>query len=148
MADNTAPEPHDAWFAMASESYAGAVRLEKEGYIRSALSRYYYAGYQAVTAALLYRGVTPPTVGGTAREAWSHEDTPDVFLKQIEAIDTNRDRRRIIAQRLRELYQRRITADYISQSELTQNEADGSRRSAGFIVKYVAGLLPERQESS
>jgi len=63
------------WQGMAREAVEAAWLAEAGGCLRSSASRYYYAAYQAVTALLVYRGLTPPA----DREAWSHEDTPDLL---------------------------------------------------------------------
>ena len=77
-------EPWQLWQDMARESEQAARLAEDGGCPRSAASRYYYAAYQAVTALLLYRGLTPPE----GREAWSHEDTPLSCRDQLRALDT------------------------------------------------------------
>lgn len=72
--------PWQSWREMAQESEKAARLAEADGCLRSAASRYYYAAYQAATALLLYRGLTPPA----EREAWSHENTPQLMWEQME----------------------------------------------------------------
>ena len=53
-------EDWELWREMAQESEKGPWAAEKEVCLRTSASRYYYTAYQAVTALLLYRRVTPP----------------------------------------------------------------------------------------
>lgn len=105
-------EPWRQWQIMAQESEKAARAAEAEGCLRSAASRYYYAAYQAATALLVYRGLTPPQ----DRQAWPHDLTPDLVVEQLEPLLRSRDRRNDMARRLRELYKRRVVADYVASA--------------------------------
>lgn len=134
-------EDWELWFAMARDSLVAAKLLEIEGNLRSAASRFYYAAYQAVTATLLYRGLNPPVIDGEPREAWSHADTPDIFVDQLIPIVRNRDRRNDVARRLRDLYRLRVDADYSAHTAIEAQLVATARRNAGFIVKIVEEML-------
>ncbi len=136
------PELFRLWFAMADESLQAATLLEAQEFTRSSVSRYYYAAYQAITAVLLYRGVTLPVVDGTLREAWSHDDTPGIFVNQIERFVKNREFRRDVERRLQNLYEKRVVADYITRRAITQSDLQQSRKDAKYVVRVVEGMLP------
>ena len=71
-------EAWEQWREMAREVEKGAWAAAKEGCLRTSVSRYYYAAYQAATALLLYRKLTPPQ----NREAWNHDTTPLLIREQ------------------------------------------------------------------
>ncbi len=96
---------------------------------------------QAVTAVLLYKGVTLPMVDGVLREAWSHVDTPRLFVEQLELLVRDRDRRNDMARRLSGLYKARVAADYSARVTLTTVQLDGLRRDAGYVIKTVERIL-------
>ncbi len=69
------------WLDMAHGSLKSGVELQQTD-ARSAISRFYYAVYQAGTAVLLYRRLTPPP----PREAWSHADTPPLLMESLRSL--------------------------------------------------------------
>lgn len=109
---------HRSWLSVALESYEAGKAAADLGLDRSALSRFYYAAYQAATAGLLYRGVTPPTLlaeDGSLREAWSHSETPELFVVQMEPLIPSKDQRQRVRNHLAALYRKRIRADYLME---------------------------------
>ena len=84
--------------------------------------------------------MTPPE----EREAWSHEDTPDILRDHITPLVTSRDRRKDLANRLRELYKIRVVADYIGSVPFSEDRVSVARKDAGYIVKFAEKLLVER----
>jgi len=124
---------------MAWDSFNAGDVLRGEGLVRSAASRYYYAAYQATTALLHYRGLTPPQ----GREAWSHDDTPDLVLDQLASFLASRDVRRRIARTLRELYEVRVQADYHASADVNSDVVTRARRGAGYILSMAQAVLPE-----
>jgi uncharacterized protein (UPF0332 family) len=128
------------WQDMARESEEAARMAEVGGCLRSAASHYYYAAYQAVTALLLYRGLTPPL----DREAWSHEETPALLQDQLRTLIRSRDRRNDLATRLKQLYRRRLTADYQSAKTVTAAQVIKAGQDARFILRVVDEKLPRR----
>ncbi len=129
----------EAWerrWNMAQGSLAAAQLLAKEGEVRSSASRAYYAAFQAVTALLLYHGMTPPE----DREAWSHEATPDL-IRRLASTTIKQDVRRDIAQRLAACYELRVVADYVGIAEVTAFELKGALKDASFIARVAEGIL-------
>ena len=126
---------------MAQESLQAAAVAETKGLFRSSVSRYYYAAYQAITALLLYRGITPPVVDGIQRGAWSHADTPELIRQQLGAVVRSRDKRSDLAKRLGVLYRMRLIADYSARTSITQENVDTVRRDAGYLVKAAERIL-------
>lgn len=126
------------WRTMANDTLQAAELLQP-GNIRSAVSRYYYAPYQAGTAYLLYRGQQPPL----EREAWSHAETPDLLIETLGAAIRSEDTKRDIARKLRALYKKRLDADYVSAVSFSQQDLIVVRRDARYIVKTILTVLPE-----
>lgn len=127
------------WRDLMRESERAARLAEAEGCPRSAASRYYYAAYQAVTALLVYRGLTPPT----DQEGWSHVLTPTLLRDETATLIPSRDRRNDLAMKLRELYDLRIEADYIASRTVSQGRIVTARRDSGFIVSIMGNILTE-----
>ncbi|HZP83600.1 MAG TPA: HEPN domain-containing protein [Chthonomonadaceae bacterium] len=132
-------EAWQQWREMARESAKAAQQVEAEGCLRSSASRYYYAAYQAVTAVLLYRKLTPPDT----EEAWSHAVTPQLLEEHFEPLIRSKDRRQNLAYRLSELYKLRILADYRGSKRIDEKQMNAARRDAGYIVKVAERILPE-----
>lgn len=128
------------WQDMARESEEAARLAEAGGCLRPAASRYYYAAYQAVTALLLYRGLTPPL----DREAWNHEDTPALLQDQLRTLIRSRDKRNDLAARLVDLYRVRIIANYQGRRVVSLSRLAGAGRDARYILRVMEGVLPER----
>lgn len=132
----------DLWIGMARESLEAATAAMEKGLGRSAMSRFYYAAYQAATAALLYRGLTPPA----DREAWTHDDTPLLMVQQLSPVVPRRDVRRDLLRRVSGLYRRRLIADYRAKQTLSANDLQEARRDAGYVVSTLGGVLPEEDD--
>lgn len=133
-------EPWQLWLEMALDSMQAAQNLADSNFWRSSASRCYYAAFQAATALLLYSRLTPPE----EREAWSHEDTPDIFRDHLHPIVPSRDKRNDLSRRLRELYKVRVQADYISKASFDAEKVGAIRKDAGYIVKFIEHLLQKR----
>ncbi|MDQ2687344.1 MAG: HEPN domain-containing protein [Armatimonadota bacterium] len=133
-------ETWQQWQEMARESERAAHLAESAGCYRSAASRYYYAAYQAATALLVYRGLTPPAT----REAWSHPDTPILIKTELRTLIPSRDRRNDLAARLKTLYALRVSADYAASRTVRADQAAAVRRDTGFILGIAEDVLPER----
>ncbi len=128
------------WQEMARESEEAARLAEAGGCLRPAASRYYYAAYQAATALLLYRGLTPPL----GREAWNHEDTPALLQDQLRTLIRSRDKRNDLAARLVDLYRVRIIADYQGRRVVSLSRLAEAGRDARYILRVMEDVLPER----
>ena len=121
----------ERWWNMAQGSLAAAQLLSKEE-VRSSASRAYYASYQAVTALLLYHGMTPPS----DREAWSHEATPNLFRLLFGTI-ISENARKDVKQRLEACYELRVDADYISQTNVEEAKLKLALKDAAFIINLA-----------
>ena len=121
---------------MAGESFIVANRLVSDQ-PRSAVSRYYYASYQAMSALILYVGLTPPE----GREAWGHEQTPILIKEHLRVVIPNTGRRQDLAGRLGKLYKLRVVADYIS-TENVAGSLEQVRKNAAFLLKVTQDILP------
>lgn len=128
----------ELWIGMARESQEAAEILSGQGRLRDAASRFYYAAYQATTALLHYRGLTPPQ----GREAWSHDDTPDLVLSQLAPVLASRDVRRRVARMLRGLYELRVRADYHASADVNADALVVARRESGYVVSEARKILP------
>lgn len=104
---------------------------------RSSASRFYYASYQAMTALLRYKGDLTPSQD---REAWNHEDTPNMVVAHLAHLIPQRGRREDLKNRLRLLYKIRISADYISADDV-QTHLGKVRKDAEFLVKVAKGIV-------
>lgn len=129
------------WLDMADKSLYSAGQLLKVD-SRSSASRYYYASYQAISCLLIYAGVAPPA----DREAWSHADTPNMLVVHLARIIPNLDNRNDMRNRLERLYKVRISADYISQDDVS-SKLDLIRKDAEFLVKVTKGVVDRRRWS-
>ena len=127
------------WRDMARESEQAGRLAEDGGCPRSAASRYYYAAYQAATALLLYRGMTPPT----GREAWNHVDTPMLLQDQLRAPTRSSDLRNDLARRLRELYQLRLEADYSGLSRQDSGRVSTAGKDSRYLLRRIDQFLPK-----
>ena len=133
-------EAWEQWRELAAESERAARNAAQDHCLRSSVSRYYYGCYQAVTALLLYRRLTPPI----NREAWSHDMTPINLREQLEPLIASRDKRRDLASRLERLYKTRISADYMGSETIDIIKLNSARKDAGYILKTAFDILPER----
>ena len=124
---------------MARDSQQAALAAETAEHWRSSASRYYYAAYQAVTAVLLYAGLTPPA----AEESWSHAATPDMLEQHFVPYVRSRDARKELGRQLRELYKLRIIADYIGATKLEQKSVAEARKYSNRLVKVADKILPQ-----
>ncbi len=131
----------ELWMAMARESSETAQGAEADRHLRSAASRYYYAAYQAVTALLHYRGATVPA----GRQAWGHDQTPDLIVDQLAPLLKARDKRNNLARRLERLYKTRIIADYMADTPIRVEGLESVRRDSNYILKVAEKILPERR---
>ena len=128
------------WQEMAREFEEAACLAENGGFLRSAASRHYYAAYQAATALLLYRGLTPPT----EREAWNQVDTPQLLQDQLQTVIRSRSRRNDLAQRLADLYRLRVVADYEGSEFIGAGRVQSAGKDARYILQIVSDILPKR----
>ena len=107
-------------------------------FFRSAISRYYYASFQAATSFLLYSGLTPPD----GDEGWSHMSTPRLLGENSAKILDNRLAKSISAN-LHDLYNLRLLADYRSEAlaERDENKVREAAKKAKFIIREIFSVL-------
>ena len=125
----------EAWLEMAEESLEAAGKLIDSA-PRSSVSRYYYAAFQAVSAALIYQGLASPD----NREAWTHEKTPALFIEHTKSLIADQSKRRDIAKKLFFLYKVRVSADYVSADDVQRRIKD-IRKYSEYIVKVCQVLM-------
>ena len=129
--------PGTAWLVAGQSSEDAAVRTEMTN-PRSAISRFYYAAYSASHAILLSKRQIPPDRGN-----WPHEG----LSENLEAVlsrgpDAMKDRdSRVFKQRLSELYDLRIEADYGPLRSVTGEAATRARRLAGPLVRLAERMV-------
>ncbi len=133
-------EAWEKWWRMAQDSYASAQLLQEHGQIRASASRSYYAGYQSITALLLYQGLIPPG----SREAWSHDIIPEL-VRELPSKLLKTDVSKDLAIRLEASYELRLIADYVSAVEVEAAKLKRSLRDVGFIYKVVREILPQEE---
>jgi uncharacterized protein (UPF0332 family) len=118
------------WQGMSRESLQAAKRLVGEGYLRSSISRSYYAAYCAVTSDLATRGVT-------FAHGWNnpaHEQVPDLVLHNS-ALPQNA--RRVVRKLLRVLREAREDADYRPGITIERSLALNCLRDAIAVLHHL-----------
>lgn len=126
------------WRALARDSETAARNAEAEGHLRSSVSRYYYAAYQAVSAVLLFRGITPPT----GREAWSHAVTPQMIKDHLQRFLPSTTDTEKSANDLSTLYKLRVSADYVTSDQIGSQEIADARQYAEAVIQIAVDNLP------
>ena len=124
---------------MAYDSTDAAEIADDANLWRAALNRRYYAAFQACTAMLHYRRLTPPIVDGIRREAWAHVDLGLVVREQLRPIVRQRQTRERIASAMVELYQWRVNADYVA----TWNGSVQVQATAARLSRWIVNLATE-----
>lgn len=122
----------DKWLESARRSQGAARLLHGNAtFVRSSVSRYYFAAYAAAHAVLLHLGKTPPQQGN-----WSHKGLPDVLRTVLTAI-ARVDNSAAYSQMLRTLYDLRVVADYGAGLTLDATLLESARRDSGRVVKLA-----------
>jgi uncharacterized protein (UPF0332 family) len=115
---------------MSRDSLQAAKSLLEEGYLRSSISRAYYAAYCAVTADMITLGVSFPY-------GWNnpaHDQLPDLVLHNT---PWPRNRRYEINKALRRLRRAREDADYRPGSTIEHRDAVDVLRDASFVLRTM-----------
>ncbi len=133
-------EAWEKWWRRAVASLEAAELLHRQGYLHSSVSRGYYAAYQAASAVLIYLKTTPPE----NREAWSHEETPELLRQRLRP-RLERSQCNDLSNRLGTLYKLRIDADYKTTATLTDIAVTKSIKSVSYFVKTMKFVLPPVQ---
>lgn len=131
-----------AWIDAAHESLRAANSAFDAGFHRSAVSRAYYALYQAGTAMILHTGMSPPLQGN-----WTHAVFPTMF--------ESKPLRRVLRRRAIEfkqiaslVYADRCDADYCVRARVDASQSFQDRRYAGMVLDTacrITGYDPRRR---
>ncbi len=132
------------WREMAEGSLRSADRLieiESSKFYRSAISRYYYAAFQAVTSFLLFTGLTP----ADDQEGWAHTSTSKLLFEHSKS-KIGQSTARTLALSLHDLYSLRLYADYKSAvlSASDQDKVKNAAKKSKFIIRVIFGILQKR----
>lgn len=133
-------EAWEKWWRRALDSLDAANLLQAHGHSYSVVSRSYYAAYQAASAVLLYLKTTLPE----NREAWSHEETPELLRQRLRTL-LERGQCNDLSDRLGILYKLRIDADYKMTAALTDTAVTEAIKSAAYFVRTMKTILPPAQ---
>lgn len=113
---------------LSEEAYTEAETLNRAGLRRGALTRYYYAAFHAVRAALLTRSVEPTTHSGTRSE----------FSRAfVRTALVSRD----VARALTSLQKEREEADCSRAFLVDDADADEAREAASTVRNAIEALL-------
>jgi uncharacterized protein (UPF0332 family) len=121
-----------AWLQLAGLNETAASDALDRMHHRPAISRFYYSAFAAAHAVLISKGVTPPQRGN-----WGHEGLPEHLET---ALGSNRDAS-LYSQRLGELYDLRIEADYGVLRTVGEREAVRSRKLAGPLIRLAEKVV-------
>ena len=112
------------------DSIEAAGEAFRAGFLRSAVSRAYFAVFAGVTAFLLNRRLSPPP----DRYAWSHAVLPDMMSRELAAKPRLKaDVRRLLGR----LYKARIEADYKAHLSFHDAEARRALSDASALPRMV-----------
>ena len=131
-------EAWEKWWYRAVDSLDAANLLQAQGHSYSAMSRGYYAAYQAATAILLYQKIVPPSLED--REAWSHQATP-TLLKTTQTSFWNQNTRNDLSASLSSLYLLRIKADYKVKNDIDGATFVRALKDAALVVRRIGAVL-------
>ncbi|HIE28794.1 TPA: HEPN domain-containing protein [Candidatus Poribacteria bacterium] len=107
--------------------------------LAAAVSRAYFAAFQAVTGILIKRGDKPNPATGN----WGHTGTQNQFTVLIRQIRSKQRRLRQARQHFRNLYLARPYADYGDDSIFTTNTVEQLVRQAGQVVSLMQRLIED-----
>jgi len=105
----------------------------------AAVSRAYFAAFQAVTGALIKQGYQPNLVTGN----WGHLGTQNQFSALIRQVRSKQRRLRQARGNFKKLYFARPRADYGDDSIFTANLTQQLVRESGQIVSLIQTLIEE-----
>lgn len=128
----------EQWWNRAADSLEAAILLQRNGHGYSAVSRGYYAAYQAAAAILLYQKLTPPNLED--REAWTHQATP-TLLKTTQASFWTQNKRNDLSARLSVLYLLRVRADYKMKTDMDEAVFARALKEAAIVVRSIGSIL-------
>jgi hypothetical protein len=121
------------WMDMARENATAANRLVRDDLHRPGVSRAYFAAYCHVTAALTMSGHAQMSARGNP----AHQKLPEMVENNLHSLP--RPRRRKLANAVRELYKRRIVADYLPSSSCDGTLAHQTLRTMNTVWTLLGG---------
>ena len=127
------------WINKSQASMIAARNSLNAGDLPAAVSRAYFAAFQAVTGALIKQGHQPNLVTGN----WGHFGTQNQFSVLIRQV---RSKQRILRQargNFKDFYFYRPRADYGDDSIFTTNMTKQLIREAGQVVSLMQKLIEE-----
>lgn len=127
------------WMNKSQASITAARNSLAVGDLAAAVSRAYFAAFQAVTGALMKRGDQPNPVTGN----WGHTGTQNQFTVLIRQIRSKQRRLRQARQNFRNLYLARPYADYGDDSIFTTNTVEQLVLEAGQVVSLMQKLIED-----
>jgi uncharacterized protein (UPF0332 family) len=122
------------WKKISGDKLRSAEKLRDSGYLRSALSRAYYAAYSAVTMHLVADNYVPPS---SDRERPGHAESQSLVLR-LPSLSKNDAKD--VREKVSRLYKFRLEADYRAKVQISRRQAD----QAIMICRSVLGKLGMR----
>jgi len=127
------------WFDKSTASMSAARNSLAAGDVVAAVSRAYFAAFQAVTGALIKLGQQPNEVTGN----WGHNSTQNLFPVLIRRGGRKRGRLTRARHSFGDLYRVRPIADYGDDSIITESMAEQLVREAGRIVNLMHRMIED-----
>ncbi len=129
----------EQWMHKSKASIVAARNSLRAGDFAAAVSRAYFAAFQAVTGALITRGYQPNPATGN----WGHLGTQNQFMVLIRRVRSKQRRLRLAKENFKNLYLYRPRADYGDDSIFTPQKAQQLVRDAGQVVSLIQKLIEE-----
>ena len=127
------------WLNKAQASITAGQNSLEAGDLAAAVSRAYFAAFQAVTGVLIKRGYQPNSETGN----WGHKVTQNQFTVLIQQIRSKRRRLRREREHFKDLYFYRAFADYGDDSIITTQLTRQLIRESGQVVALMQRLIEE-----
>jgi len=125
----------DRWLGLAKDSFEAAKDADEKKKYRSAVSRAYYALFQAATAILVHARVSVPERGN-----WPHIQVPALF--QSPTVRTMLPKgSRVYRQAIIDTYTARISADYRPRDTVDREQSRMARRYSGMVLNLAMKVV-------
>jgi uncharacterized protein (UPF0332 family) len=129
----------EEWLNKSQASIIAAQNSLTAGDLAAAVSRAYFAAFQAVTGALVKRGNQPNPATGN----WGHKGTQNQFPVFIRQVRSKKRRLWQARENYRNLYLFRSRADYGNDSIFTMNLTQQLVREGGQVVSLMRKLIED-----
>ncbi|MBM3240875.1 HEPN domain-containing protein [Candidatus Poribacteria bacterium] len=127
------------WINKSQASMIAARNSLKSGDLPAAVSRAYFAAFQAVTGALIKRGYQPNPMTGN----WGHLGTQNQFTVLVRQVRSKQRRLRQARGNFEDLYFYRPRADYGDDSIFTTDMTQKLVRTPGQVVSLMQKLIED-----